>query len=363
MSRMVNEISFIFPAMLLVLNTVLFGQNFLFNTKHRKYLASKEPPVHGNSYGDDYNGGTCNLKQRGAQKQHNVRGCRGIEMKCDGGCLTITSASYYCKENAEDNPQHKHQAMNICEDTDECTISASREIFGQSTCAGTPDSDMSLYIVYRYDGGSDSTRLTGQHKCSSTPAGTGKCEGQEEGALVEKDVPGCGGRMELKCEGGCLRIHNVLYQCNKRNGNPNVEQLKKVQARCEKKKSCAVSASRRMFLNTECVDSPDAYMKIIYRCDGGKERSRLTGRKTCRTTAVTTENPQTPSPPTCHTQHGEMFNNDIPLERAEITLYCSPRGGDRRQRTKRQVGGQMSNQIMSKPCIFIHNVRAACKLG
>ena len=109
-------------------------------------------------------------------------------------------------------------------------------------------------------------------------------------------------------------------------------------------------------MNTECVDSPDAYMKIIYRCDGGKERSRLTGRKTCQTTAVTTDNPQTPSPPTCPTQHGNIFNNDVPLERAEITLSCLPIGGDRRQRTKRQAGGQ-------KPCIFIHNVRAACKSG
>ena len=87
-------------------------------------------------------------------------------MRCDRGCLKIMSASYYCKENAEDDPQHRHQAMKICEDKEECTISASREIFGQSTCAGTPDSDMNLYIGYRCDGGKDSTILTRPPGCN-----------------------------------------------------------------------------------------------------------------------------------------------------------------------------------------------------
>ena len=87
-------------------------------------------------------------------------------MKCVGGCLKIVKASYYCEEKTEDNPQHRHQAMEICEDKEECTISASREIFGQSTCAGTPDNDMNVYIGYRCDGGKDSTILTRPPGCN-----------------------------------------------------------------------------------------------------------------------------------------------------------------------------------------------------
>ena len=214
-------------------------------------------------------------------------------MKCEGGCLKILKASYYCIENTEDNPQHRHLAMNVCDDKEACRIAASRAIFGQSTCPGTPDDNMKLYIVYRCDGGKDSTRLTGQHSCSSTIyKGTiEKCEGQE-GALVEKDVLGCGGRIELKCKGGCLTILEVLYSCNTR-GESNVEQLTKVQARCEKKESCMVPASRRMFGDGECPDSPDdgMTMRILYRCDGGEQtfrNFRLTGAQSCQKTAINT---------------------------------------------------------------------------
>ena len=105
------------------------------------------------------------------------------------------------------------------------------------------------------------------------------------GPMIQKDVLGCGGRVEMKCTGGCLRILKVLYSCSERN-ETILEQLRKVQDRCENKESCTVSASRGMFGNTECPDLPDGKMKmwIVYRCDGGEATARITGARRCKTT-------------------------------------------------------------------------------
>ena len=107
----------------ILLANMVLGQTFLIKTKHKKYLASIKSrrnirrPAAGTGYGNDYMGDNCNLKQRGAQKQHDVPGCGGVlQMRCEGGCLKIMSALYYCKENPEDNPQHRHQAMKIGRD-------------------------------------------------------------------------------------------------------------------------------------------------------------------------------------------------------------------------------------------------------
>ena len=43
------------------------------------------------------------------------------------------------------------------------------------------------------------------------PAWLNRCSRRKEGAMVQKDVVGCGGGIEMKCPGGCLRIHKTLY--------------------------------------------------------------------------------------------------------------------------------------------------------
>ena len=178
--------------------------------------------------------------------------------------------------------------------------------------------------------------------------------------MVAKDVLGCGGRIEMKCKGGCLRIIKLLYSCERKDESL-VEQLAKVQVRCEKKESCMVAASRRMFGNTECPGSPDAKMKmwITYRCDGGQGSSRLTGVRRCPRPAPSTASPTlAPLPgPTCPAPHGRMVSKDIPLNGGWIKILCRAGGGDRhRQRRKRQAGRQMG-------CIYIHKVRADCNGG
>ena len=98
--------------------------------------------------------------------------------------------------------------------------------------------------------------------------------------MRQYDVPGCGGRIDMRCTGGCLKILKLLYSCKEKR-NSNIAQLSAVRARCENKEKCMVSASRIMFGRTECPASPDKdmVMWIVYRCDGGHDLTRLTGKK------------------------------------------------------------------------------------
>ena len=100
--------------------------------------------------------------------------------------------------------------------------------------------------------------------------------------MVQKDVVGCGGGIEMKCPGGCLRIHKTLYACKMR-AESSAEQLEKVSALCGGKEECAVNATRDMFGNKECPGSPDSDMNlwITYSCDGGHDETRITGPKQC----------------------------------------------------------------------------------
>ena len=100
--------------------------------------------------------------------------------------------------------------------------------------------------------------------------------------MVQKDVVGCGGGIEMKCPGGCLTIHKTLYACKMR-AESSAEQLEKVSALCGGKEECAVNATRKMFGYKECPGTPDSDMNlwITYSCDGGKDHTRITGPTRC----------------------------------------------------------------------------------
>ena len=100
--------------------------------------------------------------------------------------------------------------------------------------------------------------------------------------MLQQDAVGCGGGIEMKCTGGCLKIHKTLYSCKMRNQS-SPEQLKMVSSLCDEKEKCAVQARREIFGNYECPGTPDKDMKlwITYSCDGGQDSTRLTGPKEC----------------------------------------------------------------------------------
>ena len=101
--------------------------------------------------------------------------------------------------------------------------------------------------------------------------------------MLQQDAVGCGGGIEMKCPGGCLKIHKTLYSCKIRNQS-SPDQLKKVSDLCDTKEKCAVQASREMFGDHECPGTPDSDMKlwITYSCDGGQDGTRRTGPKKCK---------------------------------------------------------------------------------
>ena len=126
------------------------------------------------------------------------------------------------------------------------------------------------------------------------PAWLDQCSLNSRGEMIQEDVPGCGGRIEMICQGGCLRILKILYSCREQR-NSNLLQLELVRRRCEKKDKCMVSSSRDMFGYDECLDALDEEMNlwIVYRCDGGQDKTRVSGTKECNTRII---GEVTPSP-------------------------------------------------------------------
>ena len=112
-----------------------------------------------------------------------------------------------------------------------------------------------------------------------------KCSQYTPGAMKARDIVGCGGGIEMKCRGGCLKIHKTLYSCKMKEASID-DQIDIVKELCEEKESCTVQASREVFGNKECPDSPDSKMNlwVTYSCDGGNDKTKVTGPKRCPST-------------------------------------------------------------------------------
>jgi len=109
-----------------------------------------------------------------------------------------------------------------------------------------------------------------------------KSSKNKEELIKQKKVVGCGGGITMRCNGGSLKIHSILYSCQVKAG-PNADQLNTVKALCEKKEECTLTASRKVFGKKECSGSSDNEMvlHIMYSCDGEKDGTYLTGPSTC----------------------------------------------------------------------------------
>ena len=90
----------------------------------------------------------------------------------------------------------------VCQKKERCRIEVSREFFGDEECRGTNDSSMKLLLDYSCNGGTDKT-TSHSPNCEH-----GEC--REDGDKKQLDIPGCGGRADLACPGGCLAIHKVV---------------------------------------------------------------------------------------------------------------------------------------------------------
>ena len=71
----------------------------------------------------------------------------------------------------ENNEEQMALVKNSCEKRDECRIEASREFFGRSECTAAGDPNMSLWLVYSCDGGTDGTKID-YSKCNESLVST-----------------------------------------------------------------------------------------------------------------------------------------------------------------------------------------------
>jgi len=122
-----------------------------------------------------------------------------------------------------------------------------------------------------------------------------KCSQYEAGDMKQKDVVGCGGAISMRCKGGCIKIHKILYSCEEQDES-NEEQLETAKELCDEKEECNIKASREVFGDKECPETSDneMLMWVVYSCDGGEDSTYLTGPNTCPTDNKTVPLPGNP---------------------------------------------------------------------
>jgi len=170
-------------------------------------------------------------------------------------------------------------------------------------------------------------------KCQKNKGVKKECDGpcpcidnkcRPEGPMVAEDVLGCGGGVQMKCSGGCLKILKILYSC-KRIEESNPAQLEIVKNLCEDKEECSVQASRKLFGDDECPGAEDSEMKlwVTYRCDGGEDGTKLTGPKTC-----------TEGGDASCTVDGKTYKHGDYVPKGDGCNYCVCRNGKSRECTE-----------------------------
>ena len=134
---------------------------------------------------------------------------------------------YSCKE-ADGNQEQLRLVRELCQNKEECRIDATREFFGNFECPGTDAKDMRFWLEYSCGGGGNDMTKTNEPVCDddlvtptppspSTTPSTGKCTHDEPGEQILQVVPGCGGVIDVVCDGGCIDVHKVLRTLNSRN--------------------------------------------------------------------------------------------------------------------------------------------------
>ena len=143
--------------------------------------------------------------------------------------------------------------------------------------------------------GSDGTKAADVTNTDYQGPWLSRCSFLQYGNIFQKDIPGCGGWIDIKCKGGCISIHEVLYSCKEEaalNMEPSFEQQKIVEDLCKGKESCRVKPSNELLGTDRCPgkESKSMIMWIKYSCDGGKDNTRAHEPK-CRTKTSTTTTP------------------------------------------------------------------------
>ena len=102
------------------------------------------------------------------------------------------------------------------------------------------------------------------------------------GTKMKREILGCGGQIEIKCDGACIRFFHVRYNCKP--GPQNYADQKAVKDLCKGKSTCTIKANRDLFKDISCPGKPDSDMKLYltYACKGNRDTSRVQNPPRCR---------------------------------------------------------------------------------
>ena len=121
----------------------------------------------------------------------------------------------YSKE-ADGNQEQLKLVRRLCKNKEECRVDVSREFFGNFECPETDAGSMELRLAYSCaGGGNDATKINapvcdGDDDLDKPTPSTGTCDHDNPGEKHQVDVPGCGGSIDIVCDGGCIDVHEVL---------------------------------------------------------------------------------------------------------------------------------------------------------
>ena len=253
------------------------GSHFIGTTQNS---SNSRPPGFHQKSGKDYQEGgwlnECSLEGSGKMVQHDIPSQGGsIHMRCSGGCLNILKVLYACKK-APTKPAHLKAVQKLCQGKEECNVKPGTKLFGRVTCRESTKRPL-MWIVYSCVGGEDeTTTIIPNGGSTGRPGNEGKCLDQPEGPMKQEDIPGIVGWVYLRCPGGCLTIHKVLYACE---AEPEPDKVQKeiVQKLCQGKESCLIQPGLKVFdKDVVCPGKTFPLMWLVYSCDGkGKDETEI----------------------------------------------------------------------------------------
>merc|ERR1712080_645602 len=101
------------------------------------------------------------------------------------------------------------------------------------------------------------------------------CSFKKKGSEVNLNLDGCGADIKFRCDGGCISIHEALYDCQDVDTPSDLEYVKTLKDLCQRKAQCHVETSKAEKCTKQTDDFP-MKLKIVYSCDGGTDDTKST---------------------------------------------------------------------------------------
>merc|ERR1719430_233261 len=249
-------------------------------------------------------GNTCKKKERGPLELKTVESPDGwIRIQCEGGCIQVHTARYSCC-GVESIPNHLMSARILCNDKDKCAIKNFDKHFSDTGCKGQKQ----LVLGYSCNGGRHIVEQSENSICKepdnpviSTPrtqilTTTGRVDVPAVTArghfntcnfkkpvggwrMVKRDIDTKNGWIKIHCEGGCIKLHKVRYNCCHNGLDPIPENLDTANKLCAGKETCEIRNMEKTFGDPGCSGSRRLW--IWYSCMGGKDRTTQSKKNVC----------------------------------------------------------------------------------